>query len=256
MDIVVCIKRVVDVSQVKIDERTNEPIIAGIPEKTSDFDKNAMEAAIKVMEKVGGSITVVTVGSDAASENIKECLAMGAEKGVILNDPAWTELDTHNRAKVLAAGINNLGNVDLVMVGEASIDSYSGQMAPRLAQLLDASVVTSVRAVEGEADKVVCEVDMGDTVRTVDAPYPAVVSVTKEANEPRLPNLMQILAAGNKPMETKDAGAIGFDNATLNVGMTLKGLAAVTMERKQKIFEGDDAVDQLAAEIKTFLGRS
>ena len=125
MEIVVCIKRVVDVSQVKIDERTNEPIISGIPEKTSDFDKNAMEAAIKVMEKVGGSITVVTVGSDAASENIKECLAMGAEKGIIFNDPAWQELDTHNRAKVLAAGIKSLDSADLVLLGEASIDSYS-----------------------------------------------------------------------------------------------------------------------------------
>jgi len=255
MDIVVCIKRVVDVSQVKIDERTNEPIIAGIPEKTSDFDKNAMEAAIKVMEKVGGSITVVTVGSDAASENIKECLAMGAEKGVIFNDAAWQELDTHNRAKVLAAGIRSLGNVDLVLVGEASIDSYSGQMAARLAELLESSVVTGVRKVEGEADKVVCEKDMGDTVRTVDAPYPAVVSVTKEANEPRLPNLMQILAAGNKPLEMKDAGAFGFDNGTLDVGLETKKLAAVTMERKQQIFEGDDAVDQLATEIKSFLGR-
>ena len=256
MDIVVCIKRVVDVAQVKIDERTKEPIIAGIPEKTSDFDKNAMEAAIKIMEKMGGSITVVTVGTDAASENVKECLAMGAEKAVILNDAAWQDLDTHNRAKVLAAGVKNLGNVDLVLLGVASIDSYSGQMASRLAVLLGSSLVTGARSLEGEADKLVCEKDMGDTVRTIEAPYPAVVSVTKEANEPRLPNLMQILAAGNKPLEMQDASAIGFDNSGLDVGLETKSLAAVTMERKQQIFEGEDAVDQLASEIKSFLGRS
>jgi len=97
---------------------------------------------------------------------------------------------------------------------------------------------------------------MGDTVRTIEAPYPAVVSVTKEANEPRLPNLMQILAAGNKPLEMKDAGAIGFDNGSIDVGLETKSLAAVTMERKQQIFQGDDAVDQLATQIKSFLGRS
>jgi electron transfer flavoprotein beta subunit len=181
---------------------------------------------------------------------------MGAEKAVILNDGAWQDLDTHNRAKVLAAGIKNLGNADLVLLGEASIDSYSGQMASRLAELLDSSLVSGARAVEGESDKVVCEKDVGDTVRTIEAPYPAVVSVTKEANEPRLPNLMQILAAGNKPLEMQDAGAIGFDNGSLEVGLETKGLAAVTMERKQQIFEGDDAADQLAAEIKAILGRS
>lgn len=254
MEIVVCIKRVVDVAQVKVDERTNEPIIQGIPEKTSDFDKNAMEAAINIKDKTGGNITVITLGTEAATENVKECLAMGGDKAIILNDPAWADLDTHNKAKVLSAAIKSVGDVDLVMMGEASIDSYSGTLAPRVAQMLDFGVVTSAKKVEADGGKITASKDFGSEIRNLEAATPVVVSVNKEINEPRLPNLMQILAAGNKPIETKDAAAIGFDNSSLNVGLTTKGLKAVSMERKKVVFEGDDAVDKLAGEIKSFLG--
>jgi len=256
MNIVVCIKRVVDVSQVKVDERTKEPIIKGIAQKTSDFDKNAVEAAIKIKEKTPGStITAITVGEAAAAENLKEALAMGADKGVILADPAYANLDSHGVSKVLAQGIMSLGKVDLVLMGEASIDSYSGQMVSRLAERLGFGQMTAVRSIKAEADKAVCEKDMGATIRELEGAYPLVISVTKEINEPRLPTLMQILGAGRKPLETKGAAAIGLDASTLTPGIEMKGLKAITMQRKKVLFEGDDAPAQLATEIKNFLGR-
>jgi len=255
MNIVVCIKRVVDVSQVKVDERTKEPIIKGIAQKTSDFDKNAVEAAIKTKEKLGGTITAITVGEASSAENIKEALAMGADKGVILSDPSYVNLDSHNVSKVLAQGIKSLGQVDLVLLGEASIDSYSGQMVSRLAELLGFGQMTAVRAIKAEKDKMVCEKDMGATVRELEGAYPLVISVTKEVNEPRLPTLMQILGAGRKPLETKGAPAIGLDVSTISPGIEMKGLKAITMQRKKVLFEGDEAPGQLATEIKNFLGR-
>jgi len=114
MNIVVCAKQVVDVSEIKVDSKTNKPILAGVPQKISDIDKNAMEEAIKIKEKHSGKLTVVTVGPADAKEKIKELLAMGADEGIHIVQPE--KLDYFVVSTILAGAIKKIGDMILFYV--------------------------------------------------------------------------------------------------------------------------------------------
>ena len=107
MNLIVCAKQVVDISEMKIDPSSKKPILEGVPQKVSDIDKNALEEAIKIKEKNGGKITVLTIGPANAKERIKELLAMGADEGVLVNPP--DKYDYHVIAGLLAGAIKKIG---------------------------------------------------------------------------------------------------------------------------------------------------
>ncbi len=257
MNIVACIKQVVDVSQVKVDESSSELVLTGVPLKTSDFDKNALEEAIKIKEKLNGQLTVMTVGGAQASESIREALAMGADDGVIISDPMFDNADAYTISRVLAAGIRKLGDVALVLCGEAAIDTYAGQVGPMLAEELDISVITYATKVNAESDKLGVERDIGDKIVTVDAGYPVLVTTTKELNEPRLPNMMQILAAANKKVDTWSASDIGLSSDQISNRLTTSAPKGFSMDRKNIMIEGEvpEQVGKLIEYMKTTLGR-
>ena len=250
MNIIVCAKQVVDVSEMKIDKNTKKPILQGVPQKISDIDKNAMEEAIKIKEKHGGKITVVTVGPSDAKERIKELLAMGADEGVLIQYPE--KYDYHVVSKILSEAIKKIGDYDIILCGEASIDLFSGQMGPRLAGLLAIPQITYAQNITAEKDKITVERNMGDKIVVSESSYPVVVSVTKEINEPRLPSLMQILGSANKPIHEWDAKSLIGDK--LNTKIETIELKGVSMERKNIIYQDDldesvkKLVDSLAKE--------
>jgi electron transfer flavoprotein beta subunit len=235
MNIVVCAKQVVDVSEIKVDPKTKKPILAGVPQKISDIDKNAMEEAIKIKEKHGGKITVVTVGSPDAKEKIKELLAMGADEGVLIPQPEL--YDYFMISKILAGAIKKIGEYDIVLFGEASIDLFSGQIGPRIAGLLDVPQITYAQNVNVEKDKVISERNLGDKAVTIESLYPVVITVTKEINEPRLPSLMQILAAANKPIHEWSIDDVVSE--PLEPKITTVDIKGVPMERKNVIYQDD-----------------
>jgi electron transfer flavoprotein beta subunit len=255
MDIVVCIKQAIDVAELKTDPETNKPIIKGTPRKISDFDKNALEEAIKIKEKLGGTIRVITAGPSTAQESIREALAMGADEGYILNDPLFENLDTYGVSTVLAAAIKKLGNYDLILCGEASIDSFSAQVGPRVAELLDIPQVTYARKINAEAEKITVERDLGEMLVEVETKYPALITVIKEINEPRLPNLMQILAASSKKIEEWNASALELTASDLKIEdsnlVSVADVRALTMERKNIIIDGEipEIAEKLASEL-------
>jgi electron transfer flavoprotein beta subunit len=250
MDIIVCAKQVVDVSEMKVDPATKKPILQGVPQKISDIDKNALEEAIKIKEQHGGKITVVTVGPTDAKERIKELFAMGADEGVLV--PTSETMDYHMVASLLAEAIKKIGAYDLVLCGEASIDLFSGQIGPRLAGLLNIPQITYAQKVNVEKDKVVAERNMGDNMVTTESPYPALITVTKEINEPRLPSLMQILGAANKPIHEWSVDSL--TSGALNPMIATIDIKGVPMERKNIVYQDDmdesvkKLVDSLAKE--------
>ena len=246
MNMIVCAKQVVDVSEMKIDPNTKKPILDGVPQKISDIDKNAMEEALKIKEKHGGKITVLTVGPSDAKERVKELLAMGADEGVIVTPPE--KHDYYVVTSLLAEAIKKIGNYDLVLCGEASIDLFSGQVGPRLAGLLNIPQITYAQKIDAEKDKVIADRDMGDKAVTVESSYPVVITVTKEINEPRLPSLMQILAAANKPINEWDSSSLTTSITPLVDTVELKG---VSMERKNIVFKDDidESVKQLVESL-------
>ena len=249
MNIIVCAKQVVDVSEMKVDSSTKKPILQGVPQKISDIDKNAMEEAIKIKDKHGGKITVLTVGPADAKERIKELLAMGADEGILIPYP--DKYDYHVVSTLLTEAIKKIGEYDIILCGEASIDLFSGQIGPRLAGLLDIPQITYAQSVNAEKDKITADRNMGDNSVTTESSYPVLITVTKEINEPRLPSLMQILGAANKPINdwTVESLADG-----LNPKIDAVELNGVSMERKNIIYKDDvdesvkNLVDSLAKE--------
>ncbi len=249
MNIIVCAKQVVDVSEMKVDQNTKKPILQGIPQKISDIDKNALEEAIKIKEKNGGKITVLTIGTPDAKERIKELLAMGADEGTLVTAP--NNIDYHMTAVLLAEAIKKIGAYDIILCGEASVDLFSGQIGPRLAGLLNIPQITYAQSVTAEKDKAIADRNMGDKAVTTESTYPVLITVTKEINEPRLPSLMQILGAANKPIVEWTADSLTSGLNPLVETVELKG---VPMERKNIIYQDDleesvnKLVDSLAKE--------
>jgi len=247
MNIIVCAKQVVDVAEIKIDASTKKPILVGVPQKISDMDKNALEEAIKIKEKHGGKITVVTVGAPDAKERIKELLAMGADEGVLVPPPEHA--DYHVIAHLLAGAITKIGTYDIILCGEASIDMFSSQMGPRLAGLLNIPQITYAQSITVENNKVLSERNLGEKAVSMESPVPVLITVTKESNQPRLPSLMAILASSSKPIHEWPATGVSQEALVPKVKtMDIKG---IPMQRKNIIYQDDldSSVSKLVDEL-------
>lgn len=242
MNIVVCAKDVVDASEIKIDSTTNKPIIEGIPKKISDIDKNAIEEAIKIKEKHGGKITTITVGKPDSKERIKELLAMGADEGILIPYPE--KYDYHIVAELLAEAIKKIKDYNIIICGEASTDLFSGQIGPKIAGILDIPQITYAFNLNVENDKITGDRNMGDNSVTTESNYPVLVTVTKEINEPRLPSLMEILGAANKPIHEWSVDSLLKEIKPKIDTLNVKG---VLMQRKNIVFEDniDESIDKL-----------
>lgn len=247
MNIIVCAKQVVDVAEIKVDPATKKPILAGVPKKISDMDKNALEEAIKIKEKHGGKITVVTVGTPDAKERMKELLAMGADEGVLVTQP--TEVDYHMIAHLLAGAINKLGTYDIILCGEASIDMFSGQIGPRLAGLLHIPQITYAQQMTVEPSNVVSEKNLGEKSITMESSFPVLLTVTKESNQPRLPSLMAILASSSKPIHEWSVADV--TSQTLHPKTQTLDVKGIPMQRKNIIYQDDldQSVGKLVDEL-------
>jgi len=234
MNIIVCAKQVVDISEMKIDKSSNTPILTGLDKKVNEIDKNAMEEAIKIKGDHGGKITVVMIGEPDGKERMKELLAMGADEGVLVSPP--DALDYAQLTTLLSGAVKKIGEYDLIICGEASTDMFSGQVGPRLAGMLDIPQITYAQKIDAAADKISAERNLGDTVVSMESPFPVLVTVTKEINEPRLPSLMEILASANKPIHEWSVDDLGV---TLEEKVVATDLQGISMDRKQEIFEDD-----------------
>jgi len=229
-------KHTVDISAVKIDAETNEPILKGVPTKMSDFDRNAMEEALKIKAKLGGKVKLLTVGAPEAKDQMRSLIAMGADETYLVTDPGYAQMDYFAISKLLGAAITKLGKVDIILAGEASIDLYSGQMGPRVAGVLGIPSVSYVRKITPDKDKLIVEREMGDIIEEYIVPMPALITVTKEINEPRLPNMMQILGAAKKPITEWKLDALGLAAADIAPKTKVLKMKGLTMKRKNVIY--------------------
>jgi len=241
MDIVVCMKQMPDLQQIRIKER--KPILENVPLVWGDLDKNAIEEAALIKEKVGeAKITVVAKGSEKLQQGILEPLAMGADEAVLLTDPAFEGSDSMGTAKVLAKAIEKIGAYDLVILGEGSTDNYSGLVGSTLAELLNLPEITYVRELNVENGKVTAVRNMEESFEVVEANLPVVITVAQEINEPRLPKFMAIRKAGAKPRHEWGPADIGLsaDEVGENaVSVDMLSNLAPEQDRKNIILEGD-----------------
>jgi len=253
MNIIVCAKQIIDISEMKVDPNTNKPILEGVPKKVNDIDKNAVEEAIKIRDENGGKITSITVGDPDAKERIKELLAMGVDEGILIPYPE--HYDYHVVSKIIAEAIKKIGQYDIILCGEASVDLFSGQVGPKIAGFLNIPQLTYALRINSEKDKLTAERNMGDKLITSESTYPVLITVTKEINEPRLPSLMQILGAANKPIHDWTFDSIIDNIKSIVETIEIKG---ISMERKNIVYKDDidESVQQLVNNLAKdgFLG--
>jgi electron transfer flavoprotein beta subunit len=200
--IVVCIKRVPD-TEARIRIAGTGIDTAGIKFVISPYDEFALEIALRLKESKGdGEVVVLSVGEASSAEQLRSALAVGADRAVLLK--GQPTLDGLATARALAAEIREIAP-DLVLLGMKGVDNDQQQVAPMLAELLDMPCVTVVASVELDAAGVIAHREIEGGVEVVEAPLPAVISITKGAFEPRYPSLKGIMAAKKKPLEEKDA---------------------------------------------------
>ena len=212
LKIIVPVKQVPEVAEVKINEETGTLIRDGVPSILNPFDEYAVEAAIQLKEKFGGEVTVITMGPPQAKDALLKALAMGADKAIHMTDRAFAGADTWVTALTLAQQIKKM-EFDLVICGKQAIDGDTAQVGPEMAEILSVPQICYVRHLEISDDEKFAiahrETDEGyDVVR---AKLPVLLTATKGLNEPRLPNIMGIMQAKKKPLEEVNAESLGFD---------------------------------------------
>jgi electron transfer flavoprotein beta subunit len=245
---IVCIKHAIDVNQLRLDATSKSPVLTGAARRISDIDKNALEEAVRIRGKQGGEAIALTIVPPEAKEALREALAMGMDQAHLITDSRFANLDTGGTSAVLAAAISKLGTFDLILTGEATIDSFSSQVGPRLAEHLSIPQVTYVRKLALENGRITAERDLEDSYEVVEVDTPVLVTVTKEVNTPRLPSLMAILAASKKEIKTLTAADLSIQQSTLESPINILELTALQMKRKGVIMR-DRPVAEMTAEL-------
>ena len=205
MDIVVCIKRVPATdAAIKIGADGKSIDTAGVSFELNAYDEFALEQALRIKEQLNaGSVTVVTLGPKDAQKELKDALARGADKAVLLTTDKWV-FDPASTAQTLAAWIKSVP-CQLVLCGRQAVDSDNNQLPANLATRLGFACVTEVSKLTLEAGKFTAERDIEGGREVVTCGTPAVISCHKGLNEPRYANLKGIMAAKKKPFEEKPA---------------------------------------------------
>jgi len=200
--IVVCVKAVPDpkeASKIRIDPVTRTLARCDVSLVINPLDKNAMEAALQLKEQLGAHITVLSMGPPPAGNIVRECLALGADEGILLCDQAFGGADAYATAYTLAKGIEKVGSYDVVFCGMASSDSGTEWVGPEIATFLEMPIVTRVKEIvecDGEWWKV--KASLEDGYRLVQVKLPALFTVTRGLNTPRTLSFSGIVKARDR----------------------------------------------------------
>jgi electron transfer flavoprotein beta subunit len=211
MNFAVCLKQVPGTTQVKINPQTNTLVREGVAAILNPFDAYALEEAVRLKEKAGGLVTVLTMGPPQAEAMLREAVSVGADNAILLTDRSFAGADTWATAGALAAALGKLKDLDLILCGRQSIDGDTGQVAPELAERLGLpflAYVSKVEEIKPGYIRVQRLTEEGHEV--VESPLPAVCTVVKEANVPRLPSLRGQMKAKSLKVASwsaADAGA-------------------------------------------------
>jgi electron transfer flavoprotein beta subunit len=218
MNIIVLVKQVPDTSEVKINRETNTLIRDGVPSIINPYDRYAIEEALRLREKHGGKVTAVTMGPPQAAEALKEAVSLGVDEVVLLSDRAFAGADTWATSYALSQGIRKVGEYDLVIAGKQAIDGDTAQVGPETADMLDIPFVAYIRKIEQvEGGKMVAERLMDEGYDIVETSLPALITVVKEINEPRVPSLKGKMKAKNLKITAWTAKDISADEDKLGL---------------------------------------
>jgi electron transfer flavoprotein beta subunit len=190
MDIIVCIKQVPETADIKINPETNTLIREGVAAIINPFDMYAIEEALRIKEKLGGKVSVITMGPPQAESALREAISLGCDEAVLISDRAFAGSDTWATGYTLARAIEKIGKFDLIICGKQAMDGDTAQVGPGVSVQLDIPQVTYVKKVE-EINQNSARVQRmtEEGYEVIETPLPCLFTVVKEINEPRLPSL-------------------------------------------------------------------
>jgi len=215
LNIVVCVKQTPDTAAT-VTVEGGQVSWGDSPLVLNPWDEYAVEQALRTKEAHGGHVTAISLGPESAKDALKQALAMGCDEAILISDPALAAADSLATAQVLASAVRKLDPPDLIFFGKASVDSASGLTFAQTARVLGRpllSQVAAVNLVDPDGGSISVERLLPEGREVVEAGLPAVVSVTKEINEPRYPSFMGIRKASKAEIPTWDIGALGMDSA-------------------------------------------
>jgi len=254
MNVVVCIKQVPGTTEVKIDPQTNSLIRQGIDNIINPFDTYALEEGVRLREQHGGNVTVLSMGPPQAEAALREAVSLGADEAVLLSDRAFAVADTWATANTLSKSIQKLGQFDLVICGRQTLDGDTGQVGPEMAEMLGVPFIAYVSKIEEIRDtylRVTRAVEDGHEV--LETTLPAVITVAKEINVPRLPSLRGIMKSRSAAVTTWTNSELNIDPAT--VGLAGSSTQVIKVFFPQRVHQAEVLEGTLEQQVDTLVER-
>ncbi|MBN1289514.1 MAG: electron transfer flavoprotein subunit beta/FixA family protein [Actinobacteria bacterium] len=245
LKIVVCAKQVPDPegppSSFELNSEEKRITPRGIPPVISPFDENALEAAVQLVEKHGGTVSILGVGTNLSASVYLKAIAVGAEDSYMVDDPELDPaiLDSVTTAKILSDAIKKMGEFDLILTGRQAADTNAGQVPAGIAHILGLPVVTLAQSITVEGDKIKVNRELPDGYEVVEVPLPAVVSVTPDIGEIRYPKISAIKAAKKKPQTKWSAADVAGEGVPRNL-LNLDELFTPVREPHCEFIEAED----------------
>jgi len=216
--IIVCIKQVPNTTDVKIDPVTNTLIRDGVESVINPFDTYAIEEGVRLKERFGGKVTVITMGPPQAENALKEAISLGCDEAVLVSDRKFAGSDTWATSYTLSCTIRRIGSFDVILCGKQASDGDTAQVGPGISVHLDIPQVTYVKRIEEISDsKAKVERMTEEGYDIIETPLPCVFTVVKEINTPRLPSLKGMMRA--KSAKIAKWAAVDIDADPKNLGL-------------------------------------
>jgi electron transfer flavoprotein beta subunit len=254
MNVIVCLKQVPGTAQVKIDPQTNTLVREGIENVINPFDTYALEEGVRIRERYGGKVTAVSMGPPQAEAALREAISLGVDEAILLSDKAFAGADTWATAYTLASAVNKLGQYDLIICGRQTLDGDTGQVGPELSEMLQIPFVAYVSKIEEMVDgqmQVQRMVEEGHEV--IEAPLPAVITVVKEINVPRLPSLRGIMKSKSAVIPVWALPDLGIDQSM--VGLAGSFTKVIKVFFPQRVCQGEIFQGELEHQVECLLGK-
>ncbi|MCK4285704.1 MAG: electron transfer flavoprotein subunit beta/FixA family protein [Candidatus Lokiarchaeota archaeon] len=222
MRFIICVKQVPESNDLKFDPGTNKVLKDGVSTIINPFDQFALEQAIKIRQE-GDEIIAISIGDSETRSTLMRCLALGADKAILLDDDNFKDSDTFATSNILAAAINKIGEYNIIFCGNSSFDTGSSQVGPELAALLNIPQITYAESVENvENGKVKVKAQTDDGYRIVESELPLVITgIPASSFQPSIPPLPKILGARKKPFDTWNIEDIEGDKNNFGSGGSL-----------------------------------
>ena len=218
MHIIVCIKQVPDTKQVRLDEKAHTLIREGVDSIINPYDMYALEEGLRLKDRLGGKVTVCSMGPPQAESSLREAITYGADEAVLFSDRAFAGADTWATSYTLAKGIEKIGPFDLILCGKQAVDGDTAQVGPGIAERLSIPYVTWVRKIEEIQDgRMHVQRLMDDGYDRMELTLPALLTVVKEINEPRLPSLKGKMRAKSQKVEVYGAKELKADSERVGI---------------------------------------